>query len=420
MARTKAADNLLDPATGRALPQGVVYRGPMQYRARKMVKGKRLTKTFDTARLAREWLDDRSAEVRSGTYVDKTVLDHWTVKRLMARFLDEVLAAEGERRGAAEDRAHLPAILGDTDLCKLKLSEVDHYAIQEFGDRQLAKGYAKSTVVKRMNLLQQAFQKAISSWRLPMPSNPASGRIARRPKGADKKRNRTLFVPGEGEQRQAAEKGESELPDEEDVLYEVLGKSLNRDDLLITQFAVAQAARQGECLGLRWRDVDLDRLTLMFRGRTGKGTKSDDHREERGSEIRAMMPGARAVLLKMRETATCRRDEPVFAVGGYAAFRVRWGRLVSRAAERMTGCKKDLGYLADLTFHDLRHESTTRLSKLFPRNLDLMDVTGHKDVRSMKRYYNTRPEQLAAQAEAMLLALAQQERKKGETTDPEA
>ncbi|MCW3474957.1 hypothetical protein [Limobrevibacterium gyesilva] len=54
MARTKSKENSLDPATGRPLPLGVAYRGPYQYRARKLIDGTRVTKTFETAKVARE------------------------------------------------------------------------------------------------------------------------------------------------------------------------------------------------------------------------------------------------------------------------------------------------------------------------------------------------------------------------------
>jgi hypothetical protein len=48
MARTRRTA-VIDPATGKPLPNGVIYRGPLQYRARKLVNGHRVTKTFTKA-----------------------------------------------------------------------------------------------------------------------------------------------------------------------------------------------------------------------------------------------------------------------------------------------------------------------------------------------------------------------------------
>ena len=51
--------------------------------------------------------------------------------------------------------------------------------------------------------------------------------------------------------------------------------------------------------------------------------------------------------------------------------------------------------IENLTFHDLRHEATTRL---FEKGLNIMEVasiTGHKDLRMLRRYTHLRAENLA-------------------------
>jgi integrase len=51
--------------------------------------------------------------------------------------------------------------------------------------------------------------------------------------------------------------------------------------------------------------------------------------------------------------------------------------------------------IEDLRFHDLRHEATTRL---FEKGLNLMEVasiTGHKDLRMLRRYTHLTAEDLA-------------------------
>jgi integrase len=49
----------------------------------------------------------------------------------------------------------------------------------------------------------------------------------------------------------------------------------------------------------------------------------------------------------------------------------------------------------DMTFHDGRHEATTRLSKKFSNILELSAVTGHLDIKQLKRYYNPTISELA-------------------------
>ena len=51
--------------------------------------------------------------------------------------------------------------------------------------------------------------------------------------------------------------------------------------------------------------------------------------------------------------------------------------------------------IEDLRFHDLRHEATSRL---FERGLNIMEVasiTGHKDLRMLRRYTHLKAEDLA-------------------------
>jgi len=50
--------------------------------------------------------------------------------------------------------------------------------------------------------------------------------------------------------------------------------------------------------------------------------------------------------------------------------------------------------IEDLTLHDLRHVATSRLAKLYPNPLDLKRVTGHKDIKSLDRYYHTTAQEL--------------------------
>ena len=65
------------------------------------------------------------------------------------------------------------------------------------------------------------------------------------------------------------------------------------------------------------------------------------------------------------------------------ALRGLWNRVCKRAR------------IADLRFHDLRHEATSRF---FEKGLNVMEVaaiTGYKDLRMLQRYTHLRAEDLA-------------------------
>jgi len=70
------------------------------------------------------------------------------------------------------------------------------------------------------------------------------------------------------------------------------------------------------------------------------------------------------------------------------AFSVRFGRMTERAG------------LTNLTFHDLRHEATSRFARYLVNPLDLMRVTGHRDLKSLDRYYQPIMHELADKIEA--------------------
>lgn len=96
-----------------------------------------------------------------------------------------------------------------------------------------------------------------------------------------------------------------------------------------------------------------------------------------GPETRPLMPGAKSILL---EKLAMRSSVPdpgahVFDVGSEDSFSLRFGRQIKKFG------------VHDLTFHDLRHEATSRLAKLFPNPMDLKRITGHRDLKSLDRYY---------------------------------
>jgi integrase len=392
MGRAKSASNAVDPATGRPLSRGVGYRGPFQYRARKLVDGKPVARTFETDKLAREWLEETAAKVRSGEFVNRRALDKSTLAELVQRYVTEEMQDGGRRRGAAEDRdGHVPAIKGDA-IGALKLSKMTPAAVRGFKKRQEELGFAAGTIVKRLNLLAGIISHATTEWDMPFLKNPASGREVKRPEGADVKRDRRLLPPSAADVRAAVAKGEDPPKHEEDRLLEAIAKSEFPHDVAVTKLAITQAMRQGEILALMWEDVDFDAKVIKVRGRHGLGTKTGQHlksakrKAERGWEIRPMMPGAIAVLQKHRGDKEPDPKSVVFNVGGQNAFKVRIGRMMTRAG------------LEDLTFHDLRHEATSRLAKRYPNPMDLKRVTGHLTLKSLDRYYQPDLTALAEQS----------------------
>ena len=142
---------------------------------------------------------------------------------------------------------------------------------------------------------------------------------------------------------------------------------------LLTTWAIETAMRRGEIAAMRWEHLD----------RTPHAG---------GNE-------ARVLLIPETKNGTPRRvplSVAALAVLDGLPRRIDgrvWGMRpdsISQAFERV--CKA--AGITGLTFHDLRHEATSRL---FEKGLGLMEVasiTGHKTVQMLKRYTHLRAEDL--------------------------
>lgn len=91
---------------------------------------------------------------------------------------------------------------------------------------------------------------------------------------------------------------------------------------------------------------------------------------------------------------------PVFATTA-SAINQGWHRAKRRAIKKyLADGGKDMGFLKDFHFHDLRHEAASRWKKYFdiPR---LKDLTGHKDIRSLMRYVHSDEDDIGEMAQEM-------------------
>lgn len=149
--------------------------------------------------------------------------------------------------------------------------------------------------------------------------------------------------------------------------------------------------RRGELLALRWECVNLARQTAFL-----PDTKNGDSR---------MVPLSRKAVAILQELQTLAGvgdvlEGPVFPTTAMA-LRKGFKRALERAQQqykedcRAAGKRPVRGFLEDVHFHDTRHEAASRLSEKLSNVLELSAVTGHKDLRMLKRYYHPRAEDLA-------------------------
>ena len=153
----------------------------------------------------------------------------------------------------------------------------------------------------------------------------------------------------------------------------------------IVWFAVETGMRQAEIAGMTWDLVDLKKRTVTL-----PDTKNGEKR---------IVPLSTEALRILSDLPR-RIDGKVWGMEPHSisqAFR----KAVSRARKAYEqeceekGQKPDPSYLADLTFHDLRHEATSRFFEKGLNPMQVAAITGHKTLQMLKRYTHLKAEDLA-------------------------
>ncbi|WP_249173503.1 site-specific integrase [Burkholderia dolosa] len=138
-------------------------------------------------------------------------------------------------------------------------------------------------------------------------------------------------------------------------------------------FAIETGMRQGEIIGTTWPNVHVDKRYVHV-PTSKNGDARDVPLSKRAIELLGRLP-------KIEGETRC---FPV-AQGSVDAL---WRKVRRRVAKKHPE-------MADLNFHDSRHEATTRLSRKLSV-LALAKMIGHRDIQSLMIYYDETAAELAA------------------------
>lgn len=334
--------------------------------------------TFEKKAKAEEWARDVEGEMDKGRFVSRREAESTTLKEALERYEREVTP---KKRGADQEKYRIRALVA-TDLAKRTLAGVRGAEVARFRDDEAARGLAPSSIMKSLALLSHLFETARKEWSIEV-DNPVK-KIGK-PK-VDNARERRLSAEEERYLLAA-------LDEPGDAVKTEKGDRRNEWTPKIARFAIETAARQSEILSLDWKDVDLERRVIRLRGAGGGKLKNDDRFRD------VPLSTAAAALLRGDETVKRLRRGKVFSTTA-SALKQSFTRAVARGRRlylvdcEKAGSEPEIGFLEDLTFHDLRHEATSRLAEKLQMH-ELMKVTGHKDTRMLARYYHPRAEDLA-------------------------
>jgi integrase len=334
-----------------------------RWRAQVRRKGRAVSETFLRREDARGWAIDAERQIDRGeTPLATRIVGMRTLGELIDLHVEDM-----KEVGRAPGRSkHATLRMLKRELGKLKLAEVDRERLIRFGRARAAAGAGPMTVGMDIGAIRLVFSHAAAVHGVQVKVEPIDlARIALK----------RLGLVGKSNER-------DRRPTEEEL--EALFAHFDANERLtmpmsrIIRFAIATAMRQEEICRVTWSDYNARTKMLLIRDRK-------DPREKKGNDQRI----------------------PLLAVSGYDAIALIEEQRAIRTNESdrifpyvhksagtsFTRACRDLE-IADLHFHDLRHEGTSRLFEAGYRIEQVALVTGHKDWKMLRRYTHLRPESL--------------------------
>ena len=292
-----------------------------------------------------------------GLFVPVKEAENTTLEEALDRYDREVIPA---KKGAKQESMRI-RIWKRSTLAKRSLASIQGKDIAVYRDARL-KEVAPNTVRHELAVLSHVFTIAVKEWGMGGLVNPVKQiRAPKMPAGRDRR-----IKPGELDRILNA----TESP----VLSD------------LARFAIETAMREAEISRMEWEHVDLKKKVYFM--------PFDSQRKPTRNV--PLSPGALTILGRIPR----RIDGKVWGITPHA-ISAAWRRAVARARTAYENeCKEkgeqpDSGFLVNLTFHDLRHEGTSRFFERGLNTMQVASITGHKTLQMLKRYTHLKAEDLA-------------------------
>ncbi len=338
----------------------ITKRGGLQWQVKVRRRGfPSQSRTFDTKAQADAWARVVEGEMDRGVFVDRSEYEKTTFLEALDRYEREVAIL---KKGYPQEKYKID-YWRRTPSASRYLVGLRPTDLAAWRDEHL-KTHSPSTVNRLLILVSHLFTIAIKEWGMAGLVNPVSQiRKPKLPKGRDRRL----------------------LPGEEGALLSGC-RAYGGEIEPIVRLALETGMRRSEIAGMTWDQVDLKKRTVTLP-------------ETKNGEKRVVPPSPEAV--RILSGLSRRLDGRVWDITTSHSISVAFSRVLSRTRKAYEkkcdekGTKPDPAYLVDLTFHDLRHEATSRF---FEKGFNVMEVaaiTGHKTLQMLKRYTHLKAEDLA-------------------------
>jgi len=326
------------------------------------------SKTFRTKRDAEDWARRTEDDMVRGAYIQRASADRLSVGDAVDRYLAEVTPG---KRPASQVTDRQRSIIVKRHLGKYSLAAVTPEIVAKFRDLRLAgedrkdgKGRpvprSNNTVRLDLALLGHLFTVAIKEWGIGLPSNPVMN-IRRPPPGPGRNRRMTC--------------------DEESRLLAAVDGHTNPMLGWIVRIALETGMRASEIRTLRRAQLDLKRRIVRL------------------LETKNTTPRTVPLSLTAAELFREALDHPARPSDTDLIFYGEPGKDGKRHPYQFNPVwlkiKRKQG-LADVRFHDLRHEAVSRFVEAGFSDQEVSAISGHKSMQMLKRYTHLRAEDLVS------------------------
>jgi len=206
--------------------EGSIYKRPNgRYQAQITLKGHRLAKTFNTHKECRDWIREITEQKEKGLTVSSTKID---IENYLLRWLEDIkpslkLKTWYQYKGIIYN--HILPSLG-----KVKLMDLRTDTIQKFYTTKSQQDTSKWTIER----IHTVFRRSL---------------------GMAQKQGLIPYNPVQGVERPKIAQREMQVLDESQVQQLLIAARGTRIEALI-HLAVTTGMRQGELMGLKWKDLD--------------------------------------------------------------------------------------------------------------------------------------------------------------------
>ena len=305
-------------------------------------QGRRIQKSTDTdnKKLAEKIRSKTLTEIVEGSYFEAAKLKRITFEEMTEKYL-----MNHEKQRDARTVKTLKLFFSG-----YVLSQLTSKLVSEYRTKRLKK-VKPATVYQELALLRRMFNVAIREWEW-LRDNP----ISRLSFSVGNKNARDRWLSDE---------------EEETLIQSATNPWWFRNFLIV---ALHTGMRRGEILGLKWKDIDFKRRTVMV-----VKSKNDEKRA---------IPMSNTLYMTLGTIKTRDISGRVFPISGWSV-RQAFDKVIEKAE------------IENFRLHDLRHTFATRLVQNGVDLYKTKELLGHKTLAMTMRYAHHYPESLRSSVELL-------------------